>query len=49
MDYPALMRVVDRIADLRHQRQPLAGVEFARFGILQQRLAADEFHGEVRL
>jgi eukaryotic-like serine/threonine-protein kinase len=43
------MRMLDRFADLRHELQPLARVQLMRFGIFQQRLAADELHGEMGL
>ena len=49
MNQATLMRMPHCFADLRHHRQPLAGVQLMRVGVLPQRLATDELHGKVRL
>ena len=49
MDDPALVRVMHRVADLDHQLQPLPRVQLVLIGILDQRLAVDQFHCEERL
>ena len=49
VDDPALMRVVNGVADPGHEIQPLASCQLMRIGVLEQRLTADEFHGEIRL
>src|SRR5580704_6410381 len=43
------MSVLHGFADLNHQGQPLARVEFVRVSIFDQRLALDELHGEEGL
>jgi hypothetical protein len=46
---PALVRVMDGVADLDHQLEPLAQAEMAAVGVVAQRRTADELHREVRL
>jgi hypothetical protein len=49
MDDAALMGVLNGFTDLNHQSQALARVQVPRIGIFTKGLAADDFHGEVRL
>ncbi len=50
MNDAALVRIVDGVADLGHQLQPLLRARVVRRGVVRQGLpAGDELHGEVRL
>ena len=49
MDDRALVRVLDAVANLRHQLQPLPQVEPVRVAVGKQRLPVHQLHGEVRL
>jgi hypothetical protein len=49
MNNAALVRVLDCLANFDHQLEALVGVELVFLGILDQRRAVDQFHGEVRL
>jgi hypothetical protein len=49
MNDAALMRMLDGLADLDHQRQVLPRGQRVFVGILDQRLAMDEFQGKERL
>ena len=49
MNDAALVRVVNGIADLGHQLQPLPDGQRLGRGVGEERLATDKFHGEVRL
>ena len=45
----ALVRVIDGPTDLHHEGQPFAHRQMKRLHVVPQRLAADEFHCEIRL
>ena len=49
MDHAFLMSMLDGIADSSHQFETLVYAEQAPAGVLDQRLALDEFHREKRL
>ena len=49
MNHAALVRVLNGIANLANQRESFAHTEFKRVGIVSQRLALHELHGEIRL
>ena len=49
MDQPALVRMLHRIADSRHQLQPLLHVELMRVAIFQQGLPPHQLHRKKRL
>ena len=49
MNDAALVRVVNGVADLDHQLQPLPNGQMPGRGVCEERLAANEFHGKVRL
>src|SRR6185295_3031484 len=49
MNQAALMRMMDGITDLHHDLEALARVQMMFVGIVSQRFAANELHGEVRL
>ena len=49
MNDAALVRVVNGVADLDHQLQPLPDGQMLGRGVCEERLATDKLHGEVRL